>query len=129
MPHTSCLAVQGRELSGPTRCTAEVTGDLLQTVRNTRGAIGYSEFGEATRAGLRTPALNGVAPDRQAALAGRYELWGIEFAYSYGAAPPGSPAAAFLRYLTDEAGSDVLRAHGTEPCRDLPNPARCGDSG
>lgn len=129
VPHTSCLAIRGRELTGPTRCTAEVTGDLLQTVRDTRGAIGYSEFGEATRAGLRTPALNGVAPDRQAALAGRYELWGIEFAYSYGAAPPGSPAAAFLRYLTDEGGTDVLRAHGNEPCRDLPNPARCGDSG
>lgn len=125
VPHTSCLAIRDRAIDGPTRCTAEVTGDLLETVRRTPGALGYSELSEARRAGLGTPALNGVAPDRQAALAQRYDLWGIEFAYSYGAAPPGSPAAAFLRYLTDDGGTDVLRVHGNEPCRDLPDPARC----
>ncbi|CAM4023111.1 substrate-binding domain-containing protein [Nocardia ninae] len=124
-PHVSCIAIKGTVLSAATHCEVQVTKDMQKAVGEIPGAIGYSEYSEAVAAELATVAINGVTAGRDAAIARTYPFWGVEYAYSHGELPGDSLAAAFLHYLVDQAGKDVLRAHGNAPCGELPDPARC----
>ncbi|MEU0544117.1 substrate-binding domain-containing protein [Nocardia sp. NPDC005978] len=125
-PATGCRAVLATNPPGPAFCEVPVTRDMLETVAELPGAIGYSEYADAAQAsGVRTVTLGGRAPTREDVLAGRYPFWAVEYAYSYGEVPADSPAAAFLRFLTDGVGKDVLRAHGNTPCSELPDPTGC----
>ncbi|WP_405165993.1 substrate-binding domain-containing protein [Nocardia sp. NBC_01499] len=124
-PHVSCTAIKGTVLSDAAHCDVQVTTDMQKAVGEIPGAIGYSESSEAIDAGLPTVAINGVAAGRDAAISRTYPFWGVEYAYSYGELPGDSLAAAFLHYLVDQTGKDVLRAHGNAPCGELPDPARC----
>lgn len=74
---------------------------------------------------MPTVAINGITASRDSAINRTYPFWGIEFVYSYGELPGDSLAAGFRRYLTDEAGRNVLNAHGNVACGDLPDPTRC----
>jgi phosphate transport system substrate-binding protein len=56
---------------------------------------------------------------------GAYPFWETEYAYTYGEPAAGSPAASFLRYLTNQVGADVIRSYGNRPCAELDNPALC----
>ncbi|SLJ83218.1 Uncharacterised protein [Mycobacteroides abscessus subsp. abscessus] len=54
----------------------------------------------------------------------------MEYAYTHGDPPAGSPAASFLHYLTAGLGTEVLRAHGNEPCAGgRLEPGRCAPTG
>lgn len=111
---------------GVVRCVRGSTSAVLAAVADTPGAIGYSELGAAT-------GLDGVVPvrldGRPATVAdadhGRYPFWETEFGYTWGDPPAGSLAASFLRYLTNQVGADVIRAHGDRPCAELANPQLC----
>lgn len=124
-PHVSCTAIKGTVLSAAAHCDVQVTKDMQKAVGEIPGAIGYSESSEAVGAGLPTVTINGVAAGRDAAIDRTYPFWGVEYAYSYGELPGDSLAAAFLHFLVDQTGKDVLRAHGNAPCAELPDPARC----
>ncbi|MFI6168147.1 PstS family phosphate ABC transporter substrate-binding protein [Nocardia sp. NPDC051052] len=124
-PHVSCTAIKGTVTSGAAHCDVQVTKDMQQAVGEIPGAIGYSEFSEASDAGLPTVAINGVTANRDAAINRTYPFWGVEYGYSYGELPGDSLAAAFLHFLVDQTGKDVLRAHGNAPCAELPDPGRC----
>ncbi|WP_069163822.1 PstS family phosphate ABC transporter substrate-binding protein [Nocardia altamirensis] len=123
--HTSCTAIKGTVISAAQHCEVQVTADMLKAVGEIPGAIGYSEFSEAVAADLPTVTINGVGAGRDAAMDRTYPFWGVEYAYSSGELPGDSLAASFVRFLTDQAGKDVLRAHGNTPCADLPDPGRC----
>ncbi|WP_308646408.1 PstS family phosphate ABC transporter substrate-binding protein [Nocardia farcinica] len=126
-PHRSCTAI--KDTAG-TYCDVPVTEDMHQAVAEIPGAIGYGELAEARRAGMAVLTLDGVAPDRAAAIAGRYPFRGVEYAYTHGDPPAGSPAASFLHYLTAGLGTEVLRAHGNEPCAGgRLEPGRCAPTG
>jgi phosphate transport system substrate-binding protein len=123
--HVSCKALEDIPPAGAAHCDVQVTKDMLQAVAELRGAIGYSELSEAGTAQVSTVAVDGIAATSDAAMNRTYPFWGIEFAYSYGELPGDSLSAAFRRYLTDEAGRNVLAAHGNVACADLPDPTRC----
>lgn len=53
---------------------------------------------------------------------GTYPFWETEFGYTAGEPGAGSPAASFLRYLTNQVGADIIRSHGDRPCAELANP-------
>ncbi|WP_329131060.1 hypothetical protein OG552_09070 [Streptomyces sp. NBC_01476] len=57
-----------------------------------------------------------------------YPFWATEYAYTYGDPRAGSPAAAFLRYLTNSVGQDIIRSHGDRPCAEPANPVLCRPS-
>ncbi|PXX64105.1 phosphate ABC transporter substrate-binding protein (PhoT family) [Nocardia tenerifensis] len=124
-PHVSCTALKGTVRAEAAHCDVQVTRDMQKAVGEIPGAIGYSEYSEAAGAGLATVAINGVTAGRDAAIDRTYPFWGVEYAYSRGELPGDSLAAAFLHYLVDQTGKDVLRAHGNAPCAELPDPARC----
>jgi phosphate transport system substrate-binding protein len=88
------------ENPGHTRnLTVASTGTLIQTVAQTRGAIGYASLGSAINAGSRIsivkidnkePSLNNVRTNS-------YKFWAIEHMYTKG--QPGGLVQAFLNYM------------------------------
>jgi hypothetical protein len=69
--------------------------------------------------------IDGQPADREHALHGAYPYWQTEYAYTYGEPRPDSLTASFLRYLTNQVGIDIIRAHRDLPCSDLENPVLC----
>ncbi|SOD58571.1 phosphate ABC transporter substrate-binding protein, PhoT family [Streptomyces zhaozhouensis] len=109
-----------------TRCERDATPEVLDTVAETPGALGYAELGAAQeRENLPRVRLSGHEASTEAADYGAYPFWETEYAYTYGELPAKSLAASFLRYLTDEVGRDLVRAHGHRPCTELQNPVLC----
>lgn len=114
----------------PGRCEVGDTETLLDTVAAAPGALGHSEVGSATARGDRIAVLriDGQPATLQGVDDGDYPYWQTEYAYTYGQPPAGSLAAGFLRYLADEVGQDIIRAHGDRPCAELEKPLLCRPS-
>ncbi|UGT42087.1 substrate-binding domain-containing protein [Nocardia yamanashiensis] len=126
LPTDLCRHIAQQNPPGPAFCEAAVTKDMLKAVAELPGAIGYSEYSDAAKAsGVKTITLGGHGATREEVLARAYPFWSVEYAYSYGELPADSLAAAFLRYLTDKAGKDVLRSYGNTPCGELSDPTSC----
>jgi phosphate transport system substrate-binding protein len=47
-----------------------------------------------------------------------YQFWTVEYLYSYGTPSPGSLAASFLTYLTNETAKLLVGSYGYYPCLD-----------
>ncbi|KUM91253.1 hypothetical protein AQI88_37630 [Streptomyces cellostaticus] len=92
------------------RCELSSTREVLDTVPAIPGALGYSELDEASRTADLLLNLDGHAAGRQTASYYNYPFWRVTYAYANGLPSHGSLASAFLRYLTSDAGSDMLRA-------------------
>ncbi|KAB8168715.1 phosphate ABC transporter substrate-binding protein [Streptomyces sp. 3MP-14] len=108
------------------RCERGSTDDLLDAVAATPGAIGYAELGAALeRDELPRARIAGHEASLEAADHDAYPFWETELAYTYGELPADSLAASFLRYLTNQVGQDLIRAHGHRPCAELQNPVLC----
>jgi phosphate transport system substrate-binding protein len=112
--------------SGVVRCARNSTEDVLRTVVTTPGALGYSELGAATdRNGLALVRIDGHPATVLDADNRTYPFWETEIGYTDGDPEAHSLAASFLRYLTNQLGADIIRAHGDRPCAELANPQLC----
>ncbi|MFD7872810.1 substrate-binding domain-containing protein [Streptomyces sp. NPDC059766] len=101
------------------RCELDSTDQVLSTVADLPGAIGYSELNAADRApGLHHVDLDADPPSVDAIEHGTsdYPYREIEYAYTYGRPPADSLASSFLTYLARGNGQDVIRTHGHIPC-------------
>jgi phosphate transport system substrate-binding protein len=123
-----CQSVYDKSIPGPAHCQESSTADMLATVTGTDGAIGYSELGAATARGhdLVIARIGSRPADVDHAMHYVYPFWQTEYAYTYGEPKADSLLASFLRYLTNQVGIDVIRAHGDVPCSDMENPVLCG---
>ncbi|MBO2451249.1 substrate-binding domain-containing protein [Actinomadura barringtoniae] len=114
---------------GVPRCARSSTEDLLDVVAHTQGAMGYAEEGAASSRGdLQLVRIGGHKATLEEADHGAYPFWETEYAYTYGELPSGSLAASFIRYLTNDVGKDIVRAHGPRPCDELRNAYLCQPS-
>ncbi|MBO0878087.1 MAG: substrate-binding domain-containing protein, partial [Pseudonocardia sp.] len=114
---------------GVVRCERSSTTEVLDTVANVPGAIGYSEFGAAAgRNDVVVLRIDGYPAALDGVVHGAYNYWDTEYAYTYGEPGAETLAAGFLRYLTELAGKDVVRSHGHRPCSELANPVLCRPS-
>lgn len=114
---------------GVVRCARDSTDEVLRTVAGTPGALGYSELGAAGgQKGSVVVRIGGHPATVPEADHGTYPFWETEYGYTYGEPGAESLAASFLRYLTDQVGADIIRAHGDRPCGDLANPELCHPS-
>jgi phosphate transport system substrate-binding protein len=121
-----CTRLDPGAPAGVVRCARDSTTDVIDTVAQTRGAIGYAEVGAAEkRDDVLLVRIGGHAATLADADHGVYPFWETEYAYTFGAPAADSLAASFLRYLTNEVGQDVIRSHGNRPCAELQNPALC----
>lgn len=123
----NCLELDRGGVPGVTRCERDRTEDLLDTVAKVRGAIGYAEYGTAAarEQDLVVVRMEGRKAELKAAVNGGYPFWETEYAYTYQEPKADSLAASFLRYLTNQVGKDIIRAHGNRPCDELQNPVFC----
>ena len=110
--------------TGVVRCARGSTTDIIDTVAQTAGAIGYAE----KRDDVRLVRIGGHEATVEEADHGAYPFWETEYAYTSGAPAAESLAASFLRYLTNQVGQDIIRAHDNRPCAELDNPALCRPS-
>ncbi|WP_330182357.1 substrate-binding domain-containing protein [Nocardia sp. NBC_01503] len=125
-PATSCRTILATNPPGASFCEVPVTKDMLKAVAEVPGAIGYAENTDAAKASdVQAVTIGGHSATREQVLTHTYPLWNVEYAYSNGELPADSLAAAFLRYLTDLQGKDVLRSYGNTPCTELANPTSC----
>ncbi|WP_314174004.1 PstS family phosphate ABC transporter substrate-binding protein [Streptomyces winkii] len=118
------------------RCELDSTEEVVKTVGEIPGAVGYSELRAATgHHGLHTLRLNGRKASSEAAtdggipeglVTGAYPYREIEYAYTYGQPAAGSLVAGFLDYLTTGSGRHVVRGQGHLPCASPPNEKLCG---
>ncbi|MGW3949606.1 substrate-binding domain-containing protein [Streptomyces sp. NPDC004752] len=109
----------------PGVCEVDSTDTLLDTAASTPGALGYSEVNSVPTGDLVKLSIGGMRPTLEGVEDGSYPYWQTEYAYTYGEPPAGSIAAAFLRYLTDQGGKDILRAYGNRPCSETRYPLVC----
>ncbi|WP_030863085.1 substrate-binding domain-containing protein [Streptomyces sp. NRRL S-37] len=118
--HSSVDCVHKDDPAAPVvRCELDSTEQVLETVADIPGAIGYSEQARASRAkGLHRLNLDGEVPSVDAIEHGTssYPYREIEYAYTYGQPPANSLASGFLAYLTRGVGQEVIRTHGHLPC-------------
>ncbi|MET9829537.1 substrate-binding domain-containing protein [Streptomyces sp. NPDC006385] len=123
---TDCAALDAGAYG---RCEVNSTDTLLDTVASTPGALGYSEaavvdgHGGADR--FVKVAIDGKQPTAEGVEETNYPYWQTEFAYTYGEPPAGSVAAAFLNFLTQQSGRDILHEHGHGLCSEVQNSGEC----
>ncbi|MCX2729976.1 substrate-binding domain-containing protein [Saccharopolyspora sp. NFXS83] len=115
------------------RCELPGTDEVIDTVTRTPGAIGYAEAGAARaakdRGELFAARIGGQEPTADGANDGAYPFWETEYAYTYGEPQAHSLTASFLRYLTTQVGSDIIREQGSHvPCANLDEPLQCRPS-
>ncbi|MFW6691902.1 PstS family phosphate ABC transporter substrate-binding protein [Streptomyces sp. MAR4 CNX-425] len=123
---TDCAALSARRYG---RCEVSGTDAMLDAVAAGPGAVGYSE---AARVGGHPDAgrlvklrMDGREPTPAAVEDANYPYWQTEFAYTFGDPPAGSIAAAFLNYLTRQAGRDILHDKGHGLCSETRNTGEC----
>ncbi|WP_415947347.1 PstS family phosphate ABC transporter substrate-binding protein [Streptomyces sp. KLOTTS4A1] len=99
------------------RCELDSTQQVLDTVAELPGAIGYSELRSGTDLkGLHRVSLDGHAPALDGISDSAYPFREIEYAHTYGRPPADSLASSFLNYAMRGSGQDVVRTHGHLPC-------------
>ncbi|MGD3113016.1 substrate-binding domain-containing protein [Streptomyces sp. YGL11-2] len=109
----------------PGVCEADSTDTLLDRTATLPGALGYSEASSVTSGDVVKLRIGDMPPTLDGVENGTYPYWQTEYAYTYGEPPADSIAAAFLRYLTDQGGKDILREYGNRPCPETRYPLVC----
>lgn len=131
--HSSVDCVHRDDPSAPViRCELDSTEQVLDTVAELPGAIGYSELNRAIGTkGLHRLDLDGDPASVDAIEHGTssYPYREIEYAYTYGQPPADSLASSFLTYLARGNGQDVIRTHGHVPCWTPEGMELCGRDG
>ncbi|WP_052770367.1 substrate-binding domain-containing protein [Streptomyces sp. CNQ-509] len=122
----------GRTVSGARRygrCEVSSTDTMLAATAAKAGAIGYSEAagvgGHRAAGELVKLKIDGREPTAAGVEDADYPYWQTEFAYTYGEPPAGSIAAAFLNFLTQQTGRDILRDQGHGLCSEAEHTGEC----
>jgi ABC-type phosphate transport system substrate-binding protein len=106
-------------------CEVGTTGTLLDMTAGVPGALGHSEVSSAERQdGVVMLRIDDQEPSLTGVEEGDYPYWQTEYAYTYGRAPDGSLAQAFLSFLTVEAGRETLGS-SARLCSEVDKPGLC----
>ncbi|GGW54830.1 substrate-binding domain-containing protein [Streptomyces xantholiticus] len=110
------------------RCELGSTEQVLATVAELPGAIGYSELRSGSDLkGLHRLTIDGAAPSVDTIGETGYPYREIEYAYTYGRPPADSLVSSFLTYLSRGGGQDVITTHGHLPCATPKGLRVCGE--
>lgn len=101
------LALAGQEEASNKSLETDDSGTLIQSVAQTRGAIGYVALPYlVNNKDVAALAIDGVAPTLENTYNGKYKVWGYEHMYTKG--EPTGTVKAFLDYiLSDEYGVEI----------------------
>lgn len=101
------LALAGQEEASNKSLETDDSGTLIQSVAQTKGAIGYVALPYlVNNKDVVALAIDGVAPTLENTYNGTYKVWGYEHMYTKG--EPTGAVKAFLDYiLSDEYGVEI----------------------
>lgn len=101
------LALAGQEEASNKSLETDDSGTLIQSVAQTKGAIGYVALPYlVNNKDVAALAIDGVAPTLENTYNGTYKVWGYEYMYTKG--EPTGAVKAFLDYiLSDEYGVEI----------------------
>lgn len=101
------LALAGQEEASNKSLETDDSGTLIQSVAQTKGAIGYVALPYlVNNKDVAALAIDGVAPTLENTYNGTYKVWGYEHMYTKG--EPTGAVKAFLDYiLSDEYGAEI----------------------
>lgn len=101
------LALAGQEEASNKSLETDDSGTLIQSVAQTKGAIGYVALPYlVNNKDVAALAIDGVAPTLENTYNGTYKVWGYEHMYTKG--EPTGAVKAFLDYiLSDEYGVEI----------------------
>jgi len=105
-------------------CNLNLTEDVLSTVNDIDGAMGYADVSKTSASqptdypNITQVQLNGHNPDPESVKSGQYPFWAVEYAYTYGSPNNNSLLSAFLSYLSGDAVKISLQNYGHIPCTD-----------
>lgn len=101
------LALAGQEEASNKSLETDDSGTLIQSVAQTKGAIGYVALPYlVNNRDVAALAIDGVAPTLENTYNGTYKVWGYEHMYTKG--EPTGAVKAFLDYiLSDEYGVEI----------------------
>ncbi len=101
------LALAGQEEASNKSLETDDSGTLIQSVAQTKGAIGYVALPYlVNNKDVAALAIDGVAPTLENTYNGTYKVWGYEHMYTKG--EPAGAVKAFLGYiLSDEYGVEI----------------------
>lgn len=101
------LALAGQEEASNKSLETDDSGTLIQSVAQTKGAIGYVALPYlVNNKDVAALAIDGVAPTLENTYNGKYKVWGYEHMYTKG--EPTGAVKAFLDYiLSDEYGAEI----------------------
>ncbi|WP_433263432.1 substrate-binding domain-containing protein [Actinosynnema sp. CS-041913] len=101
------------EPTGPViRCERATAAEVLRTVEQVPGAIGYAR--NAGLSGVRTVTIEGEEPGPATLRTGRYPFWAVTNAYTTGV--PTGVASALLDFLGGDGAQTKVRDAGLVPC-------------
>jgi phosphate transport system substrate-binding protein len=93
--------LQGSEASlPPSAVIVSSSGEVVNTVANTPGAIGYADLGDTDPARVTTLTINQSEPTSIAIERGAYPFWAIEHMYTLG--NPDTLTTSFIRYVIQD---------------------------
>ncbi|WP_055589501.1 PstS family phosphate ABC transporter substrate-binding protein [Streptacidiphilus griseoplanus] len=108
------------------RCELRDTDEVLRTVAQVSGAIGYAELRAAQDTkGVRIIGIGGRVPTPDDIRDRSYPFADVEYAYTRGRPAEGSLAAGFLDFAVTGGGQRAIRAGGHLPCYSPEGFARC----
>lgn len=101
------LALAGQEEASNKSLETDDSGTLIQSVAQTKGAIGYVALPYlVNNKDVAALSIDGVAPTLENTYNGTYKVWGYEHMYTKG--EPTGAVKAFLDYiLSDEYGVEI----------------------
>lgn len=101
------LALAGQEEASNKSLETDDSGTLIQSVAQTKGAIGYVALPYlVNNKDVAALAIDGVAPTLENTYNGTYKVWGYEHMYTKG--EPTGAVKAFLDYIfSDEYGVEI----------------------
>lgn len=101
------LALAGQEEASNKSLETDDSGTLIQSVAQTKGAIGYVALPYlVNNKDVAALAIDGVAPTLENTYNGTYKVWGYEHMYTKGE-PTGAVKAFFDYILSDEYGVEI----------------------
>ena len=101
------LALAGKEEASNKSLETDDSGTLIQSVAQTKGAIGYVALPYlVNNKDVAALAIDGIEPTLENTYNGKYKVWGYEHMYTKG--EPTGAVKAFLDYiLSDEYGVEI----------------------
>lgn len=100
-------ALDGDKTQGDSYLETDNSGELLETIKSNKGAIGYVALPYIINNSDVTPvAIDGVKPSLETTYDGSYPVWGYEHMYTKG--EPNEVVKAFIDYImSDEYASHI----------------------